>query len=410
MRVPRMGPSACKAAIGSPARSKLSVTEIDLVDVAANTQVWGTTYSARDASLGATQESIALAVREQVLKRVYGERFQPSPYEVSSPLSRNPLALRAFLKGQGFGRNPGRDRIQASIGYFREAVELDPEFVAAHASLANSHIAIAFFGELPASETMGKAKEYALRTLELAPSMPGGHMALASASHYYDFDHEEAERHYRRAIETIQPRSGPLSWYSEFLMEMQRPAAAADMNRRAAEADPAWLEVDVVRGNIDLFSGKADTAIPTYLKTLETEPNYGLARYFLGMAYLETGRGAEAIAELRRASQMMGEPPFARAGLAHALARSSMRIEAEQILAEFVRKREAGYYPAFAIAAVHAGLGNAEPAIDWLNRAADERLVGYYTPNVDTMWKPLRAHPQFQQLLRRLRLPDPVAG
>jgi hypothetical protein len=33
-------------------------------------------------------------------------------------------------------------------------------------------------------------------------------------------------------------------------------------------------------------------------------------------------------------------------------------------------------------------------------RAADERLVGYYTPNVDTMWKPLLAHPQFQQLLR----------
>ena len=145
------------------------------------------------------------------------------------------------------------------------------------------------------------------------------------------------------------------------------------------------------------------------MKALETEPNFGLARYFLGLAYLETGRGDDAVAELRRANQMMGEPPFARAGLAYALARNGVRTEAEQMLDEFVRNREAGYYPAFAIAAVHAGLENAEPAIDWLNRAADERLVGYYMPNVDTMWKSLRTHPRFQQLLQRLRLPDPSA-
>jgi len=57
-------------------------------------------------------------------------------------------------------------------------------------------------------------------------------------------------------------------------------------------------------------------AIPIYRKALETEPNHGLSRYFLGQAYLSTGRLAEALAELGRANDAMGQAPFVRAGLA----------------------------------------------------------------------------------------------
>ena len=59
-----------------------------------------------------------------------------------------------------------------------------------------------------------------------------------------------------------------------------------------------------------------------------------------------------------------------------------------------------------AFAMVHSGLGNREQALDWLERAVDEGLVGYYLPSVELMWEDLRGDTRFRRVLSRLRLPE----
>jgi hypothetical protein len=67
-----------------------------------------------------------------------------------------------------------------------------------------------------------------------------------------------------------------------------------------------------------------------------------------------------------------------------------------------MRKREQGYYPAFAIALVHLGLGHIDLALDWLERTVDERLAGYYFPWVDPFYNSVRSNPRFQKLMRQM--------
>ena len=80
------------------------------------------------------------------------------------------------------------------------------------------------------------------------------------------------------------------------------------------------------------------------------------------------------------------------------------RDEAERMLAAMIGRRSEGFYPAFPIAQIHLGLGRHEEALDWIERAATERHVGYYMPSVDPFYDAIRTHPRFRALLRRMNL------
>jgi tetratricopeptide (TPR) repeat protein len=291
------------------------------------------------------------------------------------------------------------------MGYLRRAVTLDPEFAQAHGLLAIGHVALTFFGTTPPHETAAKARGYASRALELGSETASPHMALAGVSHWYDFDHARAEEHFRMAMQKQPGRSGIYSWYAEFLVELQRFDEALQATKEAESREPGWLEVLTVRGNIHLYQGRPAEAIPWYLKALQLEPSHGLTRFSLGQALLAQGHPSDAVIEFRRASEATDDAPFARAALAYALALAGQRGEAEDLLAEFERRRTSGYYPAYALAKVHVGLGNYTAGLDWLDRAFEERLMGYYLPSVGQFWDPLRSHPRFANLLKRLGLP-----
>jgi serine/threonine-protein kinase len=335
-------------------------------------------------------------------------RTEPSGVDAPVELSPHPEARRLYLKSQGYPRNPGRAQIQRAIEDLEEAVRLDPQFVAAHSLLATAHVALYSFGDTLPRDAIDKGRSHARKALELGPPNAGSYMALGGAAHWYDFDHQAAERHFRDAIAARPHLAGPRSWYAEFLMTMRRFDEALGSIEAAAERDPLWLEVDTVRGNVYLYSRRFEKAVAVYQEVLGRDPNHGLTRYFLGQAYLALGRVSDATIELKRASELMSQPPFSVAALAQALARAGRRSEAEGLLGEMMNRRAQAFYPAFAIGMTHVGLGNQEAALEWLERAYEERLLGYYLPSIDLMWDPLRNHPRFQDMLARLDLTGPL--
>jgi tetratricopeptide (TPR) repeat protein len=382
--------------------------DVVLVDVAHNTQVWGTSFATTYGELGPLQEQIARTLREETSRRRYGADHSLPPFDMTERLSRNPEAVRHYLRGLGFSPSASRRKIQYAIDQFRGAVELDPDFAAAHAALSVAYIHLSDLGELPAAQTMSLAKTHALKAIALEPRSSGGHRTLAAVSHWHDFDHELAEQQFRTAIAAAPSDAYAWSWQAEFLINMRRFDEALEASRVAAERDPARLGIDVVRGNVLLFSGRPEEAALIYRRALEIDPNHGTSRYFLAQTYLATKRYAEAVTELERANQDLGDTPFSRASLAYSLARAGRRAEAEELLRDFERRRDASYYPAFTIAMAHVGLGNDERALEWLERAADEGSMGFYMPSVEPAWDPLRGQPRFQRLLHRLGLADTI--
>jgi tetratricopeptide (TPR) repeat protein len=260
--------------------------------------------------------------------------------------------------------------------------------------------------EQPAAETMALARLHALRAVALDPQSFHGYQVLAAVSHWYDFNHELADRQFRRAIAAAPGNASVRSWQAEFMINMRRFDEAIAASRAAAERDPGRLAIDVVRGNALLFSGRPDEAAAIYRRALEIDPGHGNARYFLAQTYLAAKLYPEAVAEFARANEDLAGAPYSKASLAYGLARAGRRAEAEEMLHDFERRRKAGYYPAFTIAMANAGLGNHELALDWLERAADERMLGFYFPSVELFWDPLRERPRFQRLLERIGVPD----
>jgi tetratricopeptide (TPR) repeat protein len=173
------------------------------------------------------------------------------------------------------------------------------------------------------------------------------------------------------------------SWFAEFLMDLGRSEDARIYAKQAQDNEPRWLEAITVAGNIHAFSGNPDLAIAEY----EIDPSHGLYNHFLGRAYLAKGHFPKAIAHLRRSNELLGQVPFSTSDLGCALARGGQRAEGENMLAELMRKRETSYAPAFAIAEIHLGLDRENEALYWLERAADERNLGYYFPSFDPIYR-----------------------
>jgi tetratricopeptide (TPR) repeat protein len=316
----------------------------------------------------------------------------------------NPEAQRA-LERANLEANPGRIQNQTGMKYYQEAVRLDPLFGRAWVGLAATHQALPYFDEVPALRAMPLAKTEAQKALSLDPSLGAAWRVLGNISHYYEWNHVAAEQQYRKALE-LRPRdSVGASWFAEFLINMGRYKEAATLAARAEEFAPRRLEAMTVIGNVHLFSGNPDNAIGEYTRALEIEPGHGLSNHFLGRAYLAKRSYTEAVARLRKSNEILGQAPFSVGDLGYALAVSGQRAEAQTMLAALIKKREASYYPASPIAEIHLGLGNQEAALDWLDRAVEERTVGYYMPSVDPIYEPIRSHPRFRSVLERMHLP-----
>ena len=340
-----------------------------------------------------------------VVAAVVGMRARAVDAKLAERGTTNDEAWRVFQQAR-FGDNAGRTQIETGIRYYRQAVELDPKFARAWGGLATGHMALTWFGEYPLSETMKEARREAEEARRLDPSLSSGWRVLGFVNHYVDWDHQQAERNFRRAIELDPQDRSAQSWYGDFLVDMRRFDEARAAYTRAHDTDPRWLEPLILAANVYTFTGQPTMAIVEQRRTLESEPNYGLGIHYLGRSYLASRDWPSAIEYLRKSNALIGAVPFTLGDLGFALAVSGQRDEAIRMRDELIARRGKSYYPAFPIAEIEVGLGNTDAALDWLERAVDERHTGFYLPSADSVWDAIRATPRFRALMARMHLPS----
>jgi Flp pilus assembly protein TadD len=124
----------------------------------------------------------------------------------------------------------------------------------------------------------------------------------------------------------------------------------------------------------------------------------------LGTTLALQGENAEAERIFREALTLPGSGAYSIGMLAWSVARLGRRDEAEPLLRELEASREKGYVSPVAFAMVHIGLGNLQEALDWAERAYEERRGWVVYANVNAIFDPLRSEPRFQALVERMRL------
>jgi serine/threonine-protein kinase len=381
---------------------RLSIAS-ELVDTRDNRQLWGERYDRKFADVLAVQEEITRQIAENLRLRLTGEQEA----QLTKRSTANPEAYQAYLKGFHHARKVTIADLDKGMAHFRQALALDPNYAPAHAGLAYCYILWLADWYMPAKEAFRRGKEAALKAVELDPSLSEGHTFLAMARFLYDYDWAGAEEELRRATELNPADAMAHHFYAIFLGARGGFEVGEQETRRALELDPLSIETNHMVGWNFYFSRRYDDAIKQLRYTLELDPTYFFAEMFLGMAHEQKGQFRQAVAAFERARKLTAEagPPEILADLVHSHAMAGDRAAAMKVLDELKSLMTRRYVSRHDLAIVYLALGDREQALDWLEKAYEDR--NWYMPwiNLEPRLDPLRSEPRFQALLRRMNFP-----
>jgi DNA-binding winged helix-turn-helix (wHTH) protein/TolB-like protein/Tfp pilus assembly protein PilF len=365
--------------------------QADLIDLQNVAQLWGQQYDHKISDVLLVQDDISRDIFENLrLKLNVEEKKQLE-------------AHRLYLKGRNAWNKRTGDGLQQAIEFFNQAIAIDPNYGAAYAGLADCYNMLVVYGRLQPKEGFPKAKEAAERALEIDESSAEAHSSMAFIKFRWDWDRTEAEREFQTAIRLKPAYASAHQWYSSYLVAVERFDEAIAEAKRTSELEPLSFVASSHLGWIYYLSGDNDKAIEQCRKILELDPSSFPARRYLGLAYEAKGMYAEAIAEFQTGVKLSGSPLML-ALLGHAYAVSGKTAEAKQVLSDLQQLQSQRYVSPYTVAAIHAGLGNQEEALKWLETAVEERDIWLMNLKVDPVFAKLRSQKKFTDILARIRL------
>jgi serine/threonine-protein kinase len=362
--------------------------------------LWSQRYDRQLMDVFAIQDEIAATIVNTLRATMFADVSE----HVARRYTENIQAYGLYLKGRYEWNKRTREGVAAAIHYFERAIAEDPDYAPAYAGLSDSYSLDVDYRSIPVHDAYQRAKEYARKALALDESVPTAHASLAWALFIYDWQWDEAEREFRRAIELNPRYASAHQWFSFLLAARGQHDAALLEGHTALELDPASVSVRRAVGWLYYYARRFDQAREHLSRAIEMNPMAVESYRMLGTTLALRGDLAEAERVLREALTLEGAAAYSKAALGWLLARSGRRDEAEQLLHDLEVARERGYVSPVAFAILHIGLGNLQNALDWAERAYDERRGWLAYVNVNPIFDPLRAEPRFGALVRKMRL------
>jgi DNA-binding winged helix-turn-helix (wHTH) protein/TolB-like protein/Tfp pilus assembly protein PilF len=365
--------------------------QADLIDLDSVSQIWGQHYDRRLADILLVQEEISRDIFENLrLKLNVEEQKQLEAY-------------RLYLKGRNAWNKRTPEGLQQGIDYFQQAINTDPNYAAAYAGLADCYNMQVIYGVHQPKDGFPKAKEAAVKALEIDETLAEAHSSLAFIKFRWDRDRVEAEREFQLAIKHKPTYAPAHQWYSSYLAALERFDEAIAEAKRTQELEPLSFIASSHLGWILYLSGRNDEAIAQCTKILNLDPNSFPARRYIGLAYEQKGMYPQAIAEFQKGVKISGSPLML-ALLGHAYAASGKTAEARQVLTDLHELETRRYVSPYTVAAIYTGLGEKDQAFKWLEQAYEERDVWLMNLKVDPVFAKLRSDKRFQDLLTRAGL------
>lgn len=374
------------------------VIRIDVVDVHDDRQLSGAQYRRNIGELESVRNDIVSATTEQLGLSLSGDQTT----RVAEISSENSAAYRNFLNGI-FTTNARESDRKRALEFFQKAVELDPNFAAAHAEIAFIHFSDANAADDP-NESMPKAKAAAEKALALDGELAKAHSVRALV-YESEFDWPNAEREHKRAIELSPNLDFARNNFAMFLSVLDRQDEALAQLEEQRARDPLnqrlWL---LYKASVLVQSRRFDDALETYKQAQSLEPWNEIPNFALGYAYAGKGLQGEAIRHYKKAiEELGGDDKYSQALVYLAIEYAKIpekRDEGRAILTRIENLNE--YVSPALLAAVHTAFNDKDKAIELLQNAYIKRdlLLKYLKTGYE--YDGLRDDPRFDDLVRKI--------
>jgi serine/threonine-protein kinase len=312
-------------------------------------------------------------------------------------------AYALYLRGRYAWNTRSQEGVLEAISFFEQAIAEDPRYALAYTGLSDAYALQLDYRSVPVAEGFALAKRYARQALALDETLPEAHASLAWALFVYDWKWDEAAREFRRSIELDPQYATAHQWHAFLLASRGRLDEALVEGHTAQELDPTSISVRRTLGWLYYYARRYEQARYHLARAVAMNPEAEETYRVLGLTLALEGRLDEAERVLRDATAMRGSGTYTSATLGFALARAGKRTEAEAVLAELEALGAQGYVSPVAFATLHLGLGQIDAALDWAERAHEERRGWLAYLDVNPLLDPLRGHPRFEALAARMR-------
>lgn len=373
--------------------------EVHLVNVADGAIIWsGDNYERSLGDVFEIQDDIA----RSVVTRLRLNLTAAGEERLVKRDTNNVEAYQAYAKGRYFWGKRDRENLEKSKKFFEEAIRLDPNYALAYDGLVDYHFNTIWYAGASQSEAVAKAKVAVQKIVELAPDSPEAHDGLARIANI-EGQKETYRREQEKAVE-LAPNNASIWQNYAFSLAHRTPDALAAI-RRAQELDPLSPSISTDVGVILTWNKRYDEAIDAYQKTIEAYPDFRSAYENLSAAYEAKGMYPEAVAAYLESLRLEGAGAKKLAAYRTAFERGGYkgfrRKHLEFLLADPDQEKNTYW-----IAVEYAFQGEKEPTLEWLDKAVAARHFMVGDMISDRRYAFLHDDPRFQNLRRRVGLPD----
>ncbi|PWT94467.1 MAG: hypothetical protein C5B55_02700 [Blastocatellia bacterium] len=362
--------------------------QLRLLSVATGDQLWARAFDESDTDIFKLEDSIS-----QQLGSALSTNLSPTErVALSKRETTNPEAYALYIKGNYFWSKRGNEAAK-SIDYFRKAIELDPNFAQAYASLAAVDSTTTGFS--PEAEALVE------KALQLDGQLAEAHATLGFIKMFHHWDWVTAEKELDRAIE-LDPNSAIAHhWKGVYLSIRGRLDEAKAEMHRALDLDPLSLIILADIGQLHYFAHEYDLAIDYCKRVLAVDPDFWVAHEYLVDIYRAKGMDEEVFNELLK-TDFRSSPPEVIQHERELYNRGGIRDIFEERLNYFLKD---GDHSSIGTARYYSRLGDKEHALQWLDRAASHKTFFWNAYiGVDPLYDSLHDDARFKEIIHRLNL------
>jgi TolB-like protein/tRNA A-37 threonylcarbamoyl transferase component Bud32 len=370
--------------------------DVRLVQVAPERLLWADSYEGDLSDVLALQRRVTADIAGQIaLALTPAQRA----YLADAP-EVDPGANDLYMRARYVLNLRTPDGFRRAVDYFRQSLDLDPEFAPAWAGLSDSYNLIAQYRQMPFDQALELARSAADRAIDLDSTLAEAYTARAEI-HFLEREWDAADRMYRTALDLNPSSATGHHYYGWFLTHMGRNEEAIGELERAHTLDPLSSIIGADLADAYINARRYDEADTTIRSTLEFDPDFDRAkRVRLNLAIL-TGTVRHEYPEDRPLPDLGSDLV-----LAQLVAALGQRTKADSLIRVEVRAAQGddnlGPYAAALIATVHVLLEEYDTALDWLERAVDDGLAAGPIVLTGPLFDPVRSEPRYISLMDRL--------